>query len=685
MTWAAQGAGALVGMGVLATQLTLHLGAAVALEDFRLTFVARNAAASDPALRQYMTDFFMQHYIVFWQNFVDVSAMRAPRQFVLLLTSHHLQWYSPLVVLLAAVLVVGWISGHALDVLGQFVKRVLRRVGLAASHPDDVPVSLVTLERATVAVLLLGGAAAFLALTVLRDGSFLALPPSNGWLFARTLSLGWVAVAAAVAVCGLAAWNGSLDWRRLATDVAGISLTRAVCTSAILVGVGLAIRSQSVLYEDEYRPLWHGLMQQPVPLPVGRAATLILVGLVGALALLGPRRVLGTARAKQLRGIVPYLVCGAAAYTTVFLISPGYVFSGYLSRYAPLAVMVANVTLAVAAYVVVAATLQSVARLREHHVRNLRRAPGHVVGPLVRTTLLTIGTLCLIAFWLHVQVVQLALIRPDAYAFVKLLGQPPLRGLSLFSNTYVAPMTAYTGSWGYTDTTLAASSFEPRSGGFDIQRSKGEYVWLRDRDTNPAYARPELFVCVRWPTMWTRLMLQTGQNDRIEGCDSLPLVRKAADGTFVSFNHQLVARDTSPLDIWAIVRMDWELPPYLVPLRQEGPDGLIDIDRLDTGDQAIFRAQYRYHHDEGVPEQGTTFLVEGVRPGGGLCTLVEQTGDSVLRLPEGVRGQVQVVVTPSTAAKAGPSVTSERFIIGRDALADPCAGRELRPRAGVQN
>ena len=96
---------------MLAAQLTAHLGGDVALEDFRLTFVARNAAASDPTLQEYMTEFFLSHGVIYWQNSVDTRTFRTLEQFTLLLTTQHLQWYTPLVALLTGMLLVGWVAG----------------------------------------------------------------------------------------------------------------------------------------------------------------------------------------------------------------------------------------------------------------------------------------------------------------------------------------------------------------------------------------------------------------------------------------------------------------------------------------------------------------------------------------------------------------------------------------------
>ena len=99
----------------------------------------------------------------------------------------------------------------------------------------------------------------YLALTILRDESFLGRPMTGASFGQRTGGLGWVMVAAVVGIVALAAWNGSREWRQLLRAVARVPMVRVGLTVAMLVGMSLAIREQSYLYLESYTPIWHVL------------------------------------------------------------------------------------------------------------------------------------------------------------------------------------------------------------------------------------------------------------------------------------------------------------------------------------------------------------------------------------------------------------------------------------------
>ena len=179
--------------------------------------------------------------------------------------------------------------------------------------------------------------------------------------------------------------------------------------------------------------------------------------------------------------------------------------------------------------------------------------------------------------------------------------------------------------------------------------------------------------------MYSTLKVVTGKLDEFDGCGSYPIVRKAADGTQQIFHNEVIARDPSPLDAWAIVRMDWSFRRICTRSETARARRFVEVDRTDVGDQLTLRIRYEYRHQEGIPESGTRVQLEGVRQDGMVCTLMERTDVATLLPGNNMRGRVRVVVTPSTAAKAGPRYESARFIIGRDSNVDPCRGRDVCP------
>jgi hypothetical protein len=208
-----------------------------------------------------------------------------------------------------------------------------------------------------------------------------------------------------------------------------------------------------------------------------------------------------------------------------------------------------------------------------------------------------------------------------------------------------------------------------------VERGRGEYLWLRDREENPTYLEPDYYVCMRPQTPFTILKLVTGELQDLETCDGVPLVRKAANGSLEYLQHRVVARDVGPLDSWAIVKLDWDYPPFLRALGTGSGRRFLDVTQFRDGSSITLRFRYEYAHQKGLPEQGTTVRLEGLRPDGSACVLTEPRETAEIAVPDGLIGRVRIVVTPHTATKAGPEYVSDEIIVGvPDPATDPCPG-----------
>src|SRR5207245_6917199 len=119
------------------------------------------------------------------------------------------------------------------------------------------------------------------------------------------------------------------------------------------LGLAWCVANHHNVYDQSLRPLSLGALQNCVPYRINQLAVLVAVVLATHLALLGTRRVLGAEQAARVVSIVRYLACGFAAYAVVYMLSPGYVMSGYLERSAPLTVFLTDVLVAGGFYVMV--------------------------------------------------------------------------------------------------------------------------------------------------------------------------------------------------------------------------------------------------------------------------------------------------------------------------------------------
>jgi hypothetical protein len=157
----------------------------------------------------------------------------------------------------------------------------------------------------------------------------------------------------------------------------------------------------------------------------------------------------------------------------------------------------------------------------------------------------------------------------------------------------------------------------------------------------------------------------------------IPLVRAVREGR-TSYLHPVeVARDPSPLDRWSIIRLDWNFPPFLRPL--EGSE-FVALKVSPAADGTRIRVEYRYAHQEGVPEAGTRVTLFGKS----LCEGSEHVAMSAavvgghdFLLPASFAGGVRVEVQPATATKLGPIYGSIPVEIGSSGT---CRERAAPPK-----
>jgi len=331
-------------------------------------------------------------------------------------------------------------------------------------------------------------------------------------------------------------------------------------------------------------------------------------------------------------------------------------------------VFVVDVLVAVGLYVPLTAGLRG---LRRAPIEGCHLASGLTVQVLGRSLLLAgSGVLSLgvflfcVGFWLNMQATYLALLPPNHFAFLKLLAQPPYRGASFTLNTYAAPTAAYTDQWAYMDTTLAQARIALTDNGFTVAQELQSYLWLADRRTNPEYRRPDYYLCMRYQSLADALYRVRGAESRDGACSDVPIVQRADSPNQPYVQYHVVARDTSPFDGWAIVKLDWDFPPYL----QRLPDGdgrtQVAVESVPGPGSSALDVRYQYAQQDGRPEQGTVLRLYGLAADRSRCLLAEQPGPGRLTVPPGLSGTFQVSVQPSTATKHGDESFSGDVAVG---------------------
>jgi hypothetical protein len=111
-----------------------------------------------------------------------------------------------------------------------------------------------------------------------------------------------------------------------------------------------------LLFDPTYVILWLEIMESILPSPWGNVVLIVVAVLGGLFAVFGSRAIPLRLENSALLGLAMFVGSGLLAYTVVYFLSPGYVFTGYRFRLAPFTVFHTAVFLSFAAYLLVAGT-----------------------------------------------------------------------------------------------------------------------------------------------------------------------------------------------------------------------------------------------------------------------------------------------------------------------------------------
>lgn len=574
VAWGTQLLGSLSAMGLLIGQNVGLLGWDNFKTDLILTFSARNYNPKGSIVFKSfdsLRSFYEGHHIAFWYNIYDTASLKSLGAFVRSIFQFGFGILTPFLSLCLIFLVAGWLVSLLLEWLE----------GLTARHSPRPVFSFDYRFR----FVLLGGTGTLFTLALISVGtsSYLGPPitllPTNSTLM-EMLPL-WVTLL--VLAWGAAYWGARTSVRSTIGFLI-IPNHRVIASVIFLLGSAWFIRWQGGLYE-QYAPLiWNKIIDPWGKIWLPLLSLLLCSSLATGNVLLGSRRLLGDSSREYLLPVVRYLVCAVAAYCTVYMISPGYVYSGYLIRYAPLLVFLILPILAVGAYVLIKA-LGLVWRLGRLRLQTLRWArlsaqpaktiPGwHPTGltstvPLFAGVIL--GSLCLFlgAYWVNLQAVYIRMLPPDHMAFLRMLALPPYRGASFVTNAYAAPIAYATGQWAYLDSDAMPNlKISQGKEGYEISRDY-RYLWMADRDENPAYQRPDYYLCFHPQSLTSsvqNILFQQGKVPYPVSCSHQPIVQRAINPGDFPLRPKLAAIEPRPISSWAIVKLDWNYKPYRKPL-----------------------------------------------------------------------------------------------------------------------
>ena len=650
-------AGALAALALLALQTIARFGVDVAGKDLHHALIG--SAFTRDGVRALAGTFFETHHIAYWPATVDGSRYRRLEDFVFSLSHYDLQVYTPVFCLAVALLLVG----AALGASGAGFRAGARQPPEPRSRDAAGPSS--PGQRATDLILLahLAGAL-FLVLRPIAVGAgVFALYPASGHGTAPAQ------VPAASIIAALAAAGGAVLIVKRATG-SWWKTTRmppwlAVRLLALLALAGAALAWQKLLYDGGGGGELAGVWMLPLAAPgavvaarIGIAAALavaVLLAIGGAPELTARHAAAAYATAGR------FVVAGIAGYAAVYWFSPGIVLGDFQWRYAPYVVFFLCAAPAAAFDLLARAAARGAGACREGHI-------GGIASAGAAAALLLAGVI----YWAEVQASYIRLLPPDHDSVFRRLAEPPFRSHGLVSNSNAAPMTAFSGEWGYSDAEVGRDRVTLTAEGYVLGHERRSHLWFADRDRNPAYAAPDFYVCFMPQNFASAAMRRVAQQHGWAtpgGCSAVPLVADAGKPGAVLHN-EVVARDAPERDYWAVLRLDRDYPPYVRTLEA--------TPRQDASGREVVPYRAEAAQQQGVPLlPPLAELVAAERDFScklapeHLKVLTQSEDGSALQVPNGFTGTLAVRYTPRTATRSGRAVLSRPWRVTADG-AEPC-------------
>jgi hypothetical protein len=589
--WCTQLAGAFLGIGVLLTQLSAYMGWENVVQDFQYTFNARNMAILDSKAIESVIEFYGEHNIAFFHNFLDASGLLTLSEFWSGIFEFGFFLHSPPLTGIYFILFIAWccLPGRHDDRPVPSVSRLAMSTIIISSL---APFSLILRQNSgLLAIITLGFAVAVISLlkarstgqrkdhlVLRRDGEiarslsrfsyFVLVPPlflsfmllifSEGMLGARnSTTLGvlgsatWMFIALLFAlifarrVCDI----------RVAPSIALLRLPRVI-RAALFVNLTFALMHfLQHLYREQTGVVWS--LNSLDGVWTGSTIRVALVAMILSgtwLIVRNPWMGRVSATGTSIRSnVLAYLLCSLIAFAIVYRLSPGYVYSGYLWRLSPFIVFFIDLIPAIAAYVVIEMfrgrrylrTLSSGKRDASISWSRALESPI-AVGLLL---VLTIG-------WGYANIHVSRLVSLEATSFLKILSEQPAKSPGIAVSTYAIPMHLVAGTWAYLDAAIGFGRIISDEKGLRFEGNY-DYVWFADAESNEDYRRPGRYVCFIPPSSYPDLVLsiQNAERTRRGRCSTLPLVKWAMERRS---GLTLVARDIDD-DRWAIVEISYPL------------------------------------------------------------------------------------------------------------------------------
>ena len=695
---ACQIGGAVLGLGILALQLIGYYGIENLKQDFWFTFMSRNHAHSTTNLMAEMRAFYGGNNIAFWYNMDDNSKYLSAMSFVRSFFSFDFQTHTPVFTILTMAMALPFaglltapnavkakqdstflntagfvLSGILFLGCAGFLTYTLQRGanGLALLAGVLVVGSLLmvlyrlsssgamkalppVLLRVADALLDLGVFLAFLllAMALSSPGAVEGMPPATSWLRDRdTVSWGMGIVGAALTVALLKGLLG----HGLA-KIPDYARSGAAVTIVVVFSLATLIRHQQWFYNQGFQPLIRVMGDNFLPLSLV-ALGIYIAAVLSALVIMSAQSDSSSTFWKPVKHVRAYLICGFLAYIVVFSLSAGYVHTGYLHRSTPFTVFLTNALLALGAYIVIRFAYLAI------------KSPESMGLRFPRLSLAVPGVVLVVlfGFWGGLQLKYVKLLPPDHFAFLKKLAKEPYKGKTFVVGNYAAPAAAFAGKWAYMAFDVGGDGWKETAKGF-VKNRNIDYLWVADRTTNPAYAKPDYYLCMSNQTLGTLNATIANKNgaSNVSGCSPMIDGFNSTLEKSPILRHKIVSQETDGVAkrgwiSWAIAKLDWDFPPIALAKDGSLSNRPVEIKLSPASSQYRVAFDYRYFHQDGTLEGES--IAELVQLGeNAQCenapsqvTVLDShvgKGNGDFLLPTSYTGKVGVRVKPVSASRS---------------------------------
>jgi hypothetical protein len=508
--------GALSGILIFFYQAILYLGYDNFLRDIQLTFGARNAYSSiNDQIRQEIVNFYSQNGVIFWENFQNKSEFAGFKKFIQSFTYFDWQIHTP------------FFSGLLLGpIVAAFIGliQIKKENNFRIHFPHPRPVILQNLNLII----------SYIFLSVIGFNLIFLLVKSTHLEILSTVTNIERVMFIAFSICFAILIHSYQDI---------ISITKQVLFFLFLF---FYVFMYSNFYDVRFEQLWLQIHNVRSSLVGGTLFFLSIFSSIEWIAISQSFRNLNDEKLNVMR-IIRFLSVIITSYLFIYLLSPGYIYSGYLVRSAPFTVFISDIFVALGFYIIFRVMVINLEGIRTNNMLN------------VRTFKFALGSLALIMFsalWIQIQISYIKLLPANHYSFLKKLSEYPYKGKSFIVNNYAAPVAYFTMQWAYMDTNLKLID--------NKLIGDNKYLWFADKKNNQSYKRPDYYLCMKPQTISTvlyKILYDKGLGSKQPGCLDENLIKKAMENRelkglkLVDFDKE--GPKKTGFVSWAIVKFDW--------------------------------------------------------------------------------------------------------------------------------